>query len=225
MSYNNFYIYNGTVQHLPCSVHNYVFSDINLLQSFKIHAFTIADKNEIGWYYCSSSSTEIDRYVIYNYGDNVWYYGTLSRTAWLDAGIENYPRAVSENYIYKHEDGFNDDGSPMTGVFIESSDFDIGDGEQFTFLRKIIPDFKFLQNTNSGNVNVVVKTRNFPGDTLTVNSTNKITETTQQTFVRGRARQMVLRFESDDDAINDANLSIGWRIGATRIDIRTDGRK
>ena len=225
MSYNNFYIYNGTVQHLPCSVHNYVFSDIDLLQSFKIHAFTIADKNEIGWYYCSSSSTEIDRYVIYNYGDNVWYYGTLSRTAWLDAGIENYPRAVSENYIYKHEDGFNDDGSPMTGVFIESSDFDIGDGEQFTFLRKIIPDFKFLQNTNSGNVNIVVKTRNFPGDTLTVNSTNKITETTQQTFVRGRARQMVLRFESDDDATNDANLSIGWRIGATRIDIRTDGRK
>ena len=113
----------------------------------------------------------------------------------------------------------------MTGVFIESSDFDIGDGEQFTFLRKIIPDFKFLQNTNSGNVNIVVKTRNFPGDTLTVNSTNKITETTQQTFVRGRARQMVLRFESDDDATNDANLSIGWRIGATRIDIRTDGRK
>ena len=114
----------------------------------------------------------------------------------------------------------------MTNVFIESSDFDIGDGEQFTFIRRIIPDFKFIQNANeNGSVNIVVKTRNFPGDSLTTNSTSAIQASTQQAYVRGRARQMVLRFESDDDAENNGNLGIGWRLGATRIDIRTDGRR
>jgi len=226
MSYNNFYLYNGSVQTVPCTVQDYVFSDINLTQSFKINAFTIADKNEVGWFYCSSSSNEIDKYVIYNYAENVWFYGSLSRTAWLDAGIENYPRAVSNGYLYQQETGFDDDGSPMTNVFIESSDFDLGDGEQFTFIQKIIPDFKFLQSSNEdGSVNVVVKTRNYPGDSLSVNSTSSIQASTQQAFVRGRARQMVLRFESDDDAENNGNLGIGWRLGATRIDVRTDGKR
>ena len=225
MSYNNFYVYNGSVQTIPCTVHNYVFGDINLGQSFKFHAFTISDKNEVGWFYCSADSTEIDRYVIYNYIENLWIYGSLTRTAWQDAGIVNYPRAVNGGYLYQQENGFNDDGSPMTNVFIESSDFDIGDGEQFTFIRRIIPDFKFLQNNNAGNVNIVVKTRNFPGDSLTTNSTNAITETTTQAYVRGRARQMVLRFESDDDATNGGNLDIGWRLGATRIDTRPDGKR
>ena len=225
MSYNNFYIYNGNVQTIPCFVHNYVFSDINLGQSFKFNAFTIADKNEVGWFYCSADSTEIDRYVIYNYIENLWIYGSLTRTAWLDAGIENYPRAVNGGYLFQQETGFNDDGSPMTNVFIESSDFDLGDGEQFTFIRRIIPDFKFLQNNNSGNINIVVKTRNFPGDSLTTSSTNPITETTTQAYVRARARQMVLRFESDDDASADGNLDIGWRLGATRIDTRPDGKR
>ena len=225
MSYNNFYVYNGSVQTLPCSVHNYVFSDINLVQSFKINAFTITDKNEVGWFYCSADSTEIDRYVIYNYAENIWFYGSLSRTAWLDSGIVNYPRAVSNGHVFQHETGFNDDGNPMTNVFIESSDFDLGDGQQFSFLQKIIPDFKFLQNDNSGNVNIVVKTRNFPGDSLTVDSTSAIAANTQQAFVRSRARQIVLRFESDDDATANGNLSIGWRLGATRIDVKPDGRR
>jgi len=226
MGYNNFYAYNGSVQTLPCSVHNYVFSDINLTQSFKVNAFTIADKNEVGWFYCSASSSEVDRYVIYNYAEQTWVYGQLSRTAWLDAGIENYPRAVSSGYLYQQEIGFDNDGQPMTNVFIESSDFDVGDGEQFTFIRRIIPDFKFIENNSeNGSVNIVVKTRNFPGDSLITNSTNAIQENTQQAYVRGRARQMVLRFESDDNAANNGNLGIGWRLGATRIDIRTDGRR
>ena len=225
MSYNNFYVYNGSVKHLPCSVHNYVFNDINLTQSFKINAFTIADKNEVGWFYCSSSSSEIDRYVIYNYAENLWFYGQLVRTAWLDSGTENYPRATGSNLLFKHETGFNDDGSPMTNVFIESSDMDIGDGDQFSFIKRIIPDYKFIQDDNNGNVNIVLKTRNFPGDSLTTNSTNAISATTQQVFVRSRSRQMALRFESDDDATNDGNLSIGWRLGATRIDIKPDGKR
>ena len=225
MGYNNFYSYNGSVQTIPCNVHNYVFGDINLVQSFKINAFTIADKNEVGWFYCSADSNEIDRYVIYNYMENLWTYGQLSRTAWLDAGIENFPRAVNGGYLYEQETGFDDDGSPMTNVFIESSDFDIGEGDQFTLIRRIIPDFKFIENQNDGSVNIVVKTRNFPGDSLTTNSTNAISETTQQAYVRGRARQMVLRFESNDDADNNGNLGIGWRLGATRIDIKADGRR
>tara|TARA_R100001460_G_scaffold25181_2_gene50614 strand:- start:783 stop:2651 length:1869 start_codon:yes stop_codon:yes gene_type:complete len=225
MSYNNFYSYNGSVQTLPCSVHNYVFSDINLTQSFKVNAFTIKDKSEVGWFYCSSSSDEVDRYVIYNYVEGVWFYGQLSRTAWLDSGIVNYPRSVSSGYLYQQEVGFNDDGSPMTNVFIESSDLDIGDGNQFSFVKRIIPDYKFLQDDNNGNINIVLKTRNFPGDTLATNSTSAITSSTQQAFVRSRSRQIALRFESDDDANNDGNLSIGWRLGATRIDIKPDGRR
>jgi len=225
MSYNSFYAYNGTVQTLPCSVQNYVFNDINLTQSFKINAFTIKDKNEVGWFYCSSSSDEIDRYVIYNYAEQLWFYGQLVRTAWLDSGIENYPRAVSGGYLFKQESGFNDDGSPMTGVFIESSDFDLDDGEKFAFARRIIPDFKFIEDSNNGSVNIVVKTRNFPGDTLTTNSTNEVSSTTQQSHIRARARQMALRIESNDDATNDGNLSIGWRLGATRIDIKSDGKR
>tara|TARA_R100001082_G_scaffold10953_1_gene5968 strand:+ start:682 stop:2550 length:1869 start_codon:yes stop_codon:yes gene_type:complete len=225
MSYNNFYSYNGSVQTLPCSVHNYVFNDINLIQSFKIHAFTIKDKSEVGWFYCSSGSDEIDRYVIYNYVENIWFYGQLIRTAWLDSGIENYPRAVANSYLFQQEKGFNDDGSPMTNVFIESSDLDIGDGEQFSFLKRIIPDYKFIEDLNSGNVNIVLKTRNFPGDSLATNSTNAVSANTQQVYVRSRSRQIALRFESDDDATNDGNLSIGWRLGATRIDIKPDGKR
>ena len=225
MSYNNFYFYNGSVNTLPCSVHNYVFNDINLSQSFKIHAFTIKDKNEVGWFYCSKNSNTIDRYVIYNYVEQIWFYGQLSRTAWLDSGIENYPRAASNNYIFRQEIGFDDDGSPMTGVFIESSDFDLGDGEQFAFARRIIPDFKFIEDENNCSVNVVVKTRNFPGDSLSTNSTNEVNSSTQQSFIRARARQMALRIESNDDAENNGNLGVGWRLGATRIDIKADGKR
>lgn len=225
MSYNNFYSYNGSVATLPCSVHNYVFTDINLTQSFKINAFTIKDKSEVGWFYCSSGSDEIDRYVMYNYVEGIWFYGQLSRTAWLDSGIENFPRAVMNGYLYQQEKGFDNDGSPMTNVYIESSDLDIGDGEQFSFLKRIIPDYKFIEDKNDGNVNIVLKTRNFPGDSLTINSTNAISSTTQQAYVRSRSRQIALRFESDDDATNDGNLGIGWRLGATRIDIKPDGRR
>ena len=224
MSQNNFYAYNGSVQSLPCSVQNYIFADINLTQSFKINAFTISEKSEIGWFYCSASSNEIDRYVIYNYAEQTWVYGSLSRTAWLDAGIESFPRAVSSGLLYQQETGFDDDGTPMTNVFIESSDFDIGDGEQFSFIRKIIPDFKFLSNSNAGKVNIVVKTRNFPGDSLTTRSTSSIGSTTQQSNIRARGRQAVLRFESDDDDTT-ANTSVGWRLGATRLDVKTDGKR
>jgi hypothetical protein len=225
MDVDNFYVYNGAVQKLPCSVHTYVFTDINLSQSFKNVAFINSQYNEVGWFYCSSSSTEIDRYVAYDYEDGVWIYGQLSRTAWLDQGIVNYPRATANNYVFEHEYGYNDDGSPMTNVFIESSDYDIGDGEQFSFIRRIIPDIRFLSNSEAGKVNIVLKTRDFPGDSLSTSSTNEIGSSTQKSDTRARARQVVLRIESDDDASGTGNNDVGWRLGATRIDIVNDGRR
>ena len=225
MGYDNFYVYNGSVQKVPCSVLSYVFDDLNSGQVYKINAFTNNAHDEIGWFYPSANAVEVDRYVVYDYNDNVWSYGELSRTAWLDEGTVDYPRAVSENYLYEHEFGFNDDGNPMTNVFIESSDFDIGDGEQYAFFSKIIPDIKFLNNSGGGKVNLVLKTRDFPGDTLTTNSTNAIASTTQQAHIRGRARQAVIRLESDDTNTNSSNDDTGWRLGATRLDIKGDGRR
>ena len=223
MSSTNFYAYTGSVQKIPCTVHSYVFSDINFSQSFKTHAFTITEKSEVGWFYCSSSSSEIDRYVIYNYEDNVWYYGQLRRYAWLDSGIEDYPRATFNNYLFQQEDGFNDDGSPMTNVFIESSDFEVGEGEQFAYIQRMFPDFKFLSNSESGKVNIVLKNRNNSGESLSVSSTNSIGATTGQINLRTRSRQAVLRVESDDDSAGNDN--VGWRLGATRLDIKPDGRR
>ena len=225
MSYDNFYIYNGTVQKLPCNVLNYVFSDINDSQAFKIHAFTNTKENEVGWFYPSASSTEIDRYVIYNYQDRVWYYGQLSRTAWLDSGVESFPQATANNLLFQHEVGFNDDGSPMTGVFIESSDFDIGDGNNFQFIRRILPDVRFIEDQNNCSVNLILKTRNANGSSLSTKSTSEVKSDTNQLHIRARGRQAVLRLESNDDATNNGNLSVGWRLGATRMDVKQDGRR
>ena len=224
MGYDNFYVYNGSVQKVPCSVLSYVFDDINSSQAFKFFAFTNTEFDEVGWFYCSADSIEIDRYVVYDYADRVWTYGQISRTAWLDQGTENYPRAVSNGYLYQHEFGYNDDGSPMTDVFIESSDFDLGDGDNFAFIRRIIPDVRFLNNSSGGQVNIVLKTRNFPGESLSTSSTNVVTSSTPQSHVRARGRQAVIRLESDDDDTN-ANDDVGWRLGLLRMDIQGDGRR
>ena len=224
MGYDNFYVYTGSIKKIPCSVLSYVFDDFNSSQAFKVHAFSNTQFDEVGWFYCSAGSTEIDKYVVYNYSEQVWSYGLLERHAWLDAGVEPYPRATLDGYLYEQETGFDADGSPMTNVYIKSSDFDIGDGEQFAFISRIIPDVRFLSNTSGGQVNMVLKTRNFPGDSLSTNSTSVITSSTQQNHVRARARQAVVRLESDDDNV-PANTSTGWRLGATRLDVRPDGRR
>ena len=230
MARDGFYIYNGSVQRLICSVLNYVLDDFNSNQSFKVTAFTNREFNEVGWFYPSSSSEEIDRYVAYNYLEKVWSIGELSRTAWLDDGIFQKPRATgkdsSVNYIYTHEDSDDDDGSPMDNVFIESGDIDVDDGEKFGFVRKIIPDVKFFgDNSSVGQINFVLKTRNFPGDTLSTNSTSDVTSTTQQNYVRARSRQLVFRAQSDDDAATNVRTGFKWRLGANRFEIRPDGKR
>jgi len=230
MARDGFYKYTGSVQRVSCSVLNYVLDDLNTTQSFKIFSFSNKEFNEVGWFYCSGSSNDIDRYVVYNYLENVWSIGELSRTAWLDEGIFNNPLAThgSENssILYNQEDGSDADGSPMDNVFIESGDIDIDEGNQFGFISRIIPDVKFFGSTpTTGQINYVLKTRNYPGESLTVNSTNNVTSTTDQNFVRARARQMVFRVQSDDDADVGVRTGFKWRLGANRFDIRTDGRR
>jgi len=225
MGYDSFYVYNGAVQKIPCTVLSYVFDNLNANQVFKVFGFSNSEFNEVGWYYPSGSNLNIDKYVVYNYAEQVWTIGELTRTAWLDKGIVDYPRATEGQYLYEHEFGYDADGSPMTNVFIESSDFDIGDGESFGFVRRIIPDIKFLSNSDAGQVNAVLKTRNYPGDTLTTASTSVIESNTSKADVRARARQIVFRLESNDDAGDSGNSDVGWRLGATRLDIQTDGRR
>ena len=230
MDRKGFYVYNGSVQPVDCSVHSYVFDDINESQNFQFFALLNRQFNEVGWFYNSSDSDLPDRYVTYNYVDKVWSIGKLARTAWLDEGVENNPRAAGEAsssyYIYDHETGNDADGSPMTEVYIESADFDIGEGENFQFVRRMIPDVSFTGTGGSGQqINTVLKTRNYPGDSLATDSTTAFTATTTKIDMRARARQAVVRFESDDDADEGIQLGVGFRIGGTRLDIRPNGRR
>jgi len=225
MAVDNFYVYTGTVQKVPCTVLSYVFNDINVSEVYKFHAFLNEEFNEVGWFYTSSDGSEIDRYVSYNYEINAWAYGQLTRTAWLDSGTEPYPRATANNYLYEHEFGYDDDGSPMTNVYVESSDIDLDEGEQFSYISKLIPDVRFLNNAGGGQINFVLKTRNAPGETLATKSTNAVTSTASKVDLRSRSRQAAFRFESDDDASYPGNTNTGWRLGNNRIEVKPDGKR
>ena len=230
MDRSGFYNYNGTVSRVPCSVHNYVFNDFNQNQSFKVFGYLNRQFNEVGWFYPSGSSTEIDRYVVFNYQEQIWYYGQLTRFAWLDEGVQPYPRATgtdTSNYIYRHETGNDNDGTPMDNVYIELADFSLdGIGNAYTQVQNAIPDVRFLGNGGSDQVvNFVLKTRNYPNETLTTKSTSQVTQSTQKVDLRGRARQAVVRLESDDDASTEARLGVGWRLGDMRLNTRPDGRR
>ncbi|HAW77069.1 MAG TPA: hypothetical protein DCW74_15200, partial [Alteromonas australica] len=189
MDKKGFYTYNGSVVPLPCTVHSFVFDDINEEQVFQVFGFLNKQFNEVGWFYCTSGSTTIDRYVVFNYVEGTWAIGELSRTAWLDEGIVAFPRAAGfaddRNYIYSHETGHDDDGAPMDNVFIESADFDIGDGEEFQFIRRFIPDVKFTGDSGSTQtLNVVLKARDFPGQSLTTDQTTAFTASTTKVDTR-----------------------------------------
>jgi len=219
MDEDNFYIYEGGVQSLPCTVRAYVFDDFNYSQVYKVFAAKNAKFNEVTWFYCSSSSTEIDRYVTYNYLDKVWHIGNMDRTAWIDIGSSTVAplAAGTNNYLYDHETGSNADGSAMT-AFVESADFDAGDGNQFMFINRIIPDVLFYGSSTDPTVTYSIKTRNYPLGTLTTATTASVGSSTGVSNVRARARQMRVRVESTDED----NL---WRLGDTRFDIRQDGRR
>jgi len=219
MDRENFYAYTGKLQVIPCTVLRHVFDDINLQQSFKFFAASNRMFDEVFWFYVSGDSTEIDRYVKYNYTENTWDIGSLVRTAWVDYGIHDNPRATGSvsgtQFVYTHETGQNDDGSAMTS-FIESADFDLGDGNEFMFLNRLIPDVSL--NSSDASVQYIIKTRNFPGQSLTTNSTNTVTSSTDQSFLRARTRQAVVRIESN-------TADVAWTLGDLRLDLRKDGRR
>jgi hypothetical protein len=233
-SKTGFNFYNGSVQRLPCTVQEYVFNDIDLNQSFKSFMSINSRYNEIWFFYPSieDGTGEISRYVTYNYLEQTWAIGSMTRYGWLDAGIEDLPIAAAQssgqNLLYNHETGYDDGLEPMSGVYIESADIDISAGEYDVFMKKIIPDMAFVTETGVSNnpaMNIVVKRRNFPGQSLITDSTTKVTPTSTFTNLRTRARQVVFRFESDDD--NDVNDQKGykWRLGSTRVDLQQSGRR
>ena len=230
MDRKGFYNYSGEIKPVPCSVHNYVFSDLNEGQSYKVFGFLNKQFDEVGWFYPSGSSTEIDRYVVYNYTEQVWTIGQLERFAWLDEGIIESPRATgktsSGNYLYAHETGNDADGSAMADVFIESSDLDIQDGDYFSSISRVIPDVKFTGTGGTDQtINFILKTRDYPGESLTTNTTQNVTGTTTKFDTRLRARQMTFRVESDDDNSIEKQLGVGWRLGDTRMDVKPSGRR
>ena len=236
MGVDKFYKYDGRVQTLNCDLRRHVFQNFNTLQPQQVYAGTNEGFNEIWWFYCSSNSNEIDSYVIYNYLENIWYYGTMGRTAWLDSGLLPYPIAATYNYeLVQHEDGINaTDLGTTTAISanISSSEFDIGDGHNFGFVWRVLPDLTFSDSVTSptGAEPVVTMTlygltNSGSGSTSSADapvagsSTYSITEEfTGQIYTRMRGRQMIFKIESNQ-------IGTTWQLGAPRIDIRQDGRR
>ena len=231
MGQEEFYTYSGAVQRIPCTVRDYVFSDFNFFQKEKVTASSNTAFGEIWWFYPSSSSSENDRYVVFNYQQNLWYYGTMDRTVWLDRGINADPIAAApDHYLYNHEIGF-DDGStdPVTAISarIESSQIDMGDGDHFLFMSKMIPDLTFRDSTASlPSATMTLQARNYPGGLYLQTQAKAVTRTatvpleqwTNQVNLRLRGRAFSLKLESTD-------TGVGWRLGTPRVDIRPDGRR
>lgn len=237
MGVDKFYVYDGRVQTLPCTLRQYVFSDINLDQAEQVFASTNEGYNEIWWFYCSANSTTVDKYVVYNYLEKTWYYGTMARTAWLDSPLRATPTAAAyDGKIVYHEVGV-DDGSvdPPVAIdaYIQSADFNIGDGHNYGFVWRMIPDLTFdNSNVASPTAYYTLKPRQNPGSNYNVESESPITSVnnysgqrtytvqqfTQILYVRVRGRQMAFRVGSD-------TLGVAWQLGAPAIDIRPDGRR
>ena len=237
MGVDKFYMYSGRVETLPCTLRSYVYNDINIAQASQFFAGTNEGFNEIWWYYCSASSDTIDKYVVYNYLERVWYYGTLNRTAWLDSPLRVEPMATTYgNQLVYHETGV-DDGttnppSPIT-CFVQSSDFDIGDGHNFGFVWRLIPDVTFDGSTvNAPALDFTVRPRQFPGSNYGNSNNPEVVSTvsyagqrtynvqqfTEQVYVRIRGRQMAFKVGSD-------TLGTAWQLGIPRIEVRPDGRR
>lgn len=223
MGSSEFYAYTGRVENLPCSVRDYVFDDFNQEQVLKVTGALNSANTEIWWFYPSANSETNDRYVVFNYGEKVWYYGALNRTAWIDRGIFDNPIAAStDHYLYLQEIGF-DDGStnPASAIsaYIESSPLDLDDGQQFMFIGRLLPDLSFLNSTAAiPTATFTTRVRNFQQGNFTSSSVNTFTTSTEQIFLRLRGRQMTIKVDSDGTGVT-------WRLGTQRYDIRPDGRR
>ena len=223
MGSDKFYIYNGRIDTLPCTLRDHVFDNINFDALRYVYAGTIEAYNEVWWFYPSANSNINDSYVVYNYKDNLWFYGSLNRSAWLDANLRQFPQSIESEKIYDHERGVDADGSAMTS-FITSSDFDIADGEKFTLVRRILPDLDFTgSNAVEPSVKMTVTPRDFSGSPHRTEEDKNVIETSvgvysNQIFLRARARQIGFKITSD-------TLGTTWKLGSPRLDGRPDGRR
>ena len=245
MGRDRFYTYSGRVDTLPCTLRQYIFTDLNYTQSALIFAGVNNKFTEIIWFYPSAASDEIDRYVVFNYLENIWYYGQLERTAWIDSGVFNNPVGLDNGWVYQHENGTND-GQPLGAAplpitsYIQSADIDISDGDKYMLIRRVIPDINFRGSTTNNEVtgdpiipeaDITVGVRNFPGaapsytnqegqltgDTI-VTATATVDEYTNQVFIRARGRQMSFKIGSD-------TVGTQWQLGLPRVDARPDGTR
>jgi hypothetical protein len=238
MGIDKFYKYDGSVATLRCDLRQYVFSDINLSQAYQAFSGINEAFNEVWWFYCSANSTTVDKYVIYNYLEDIWYYGTMERTAWIGADVSDYPVAATYSYnLVNHEVGV-DDAQTATpeplNAYIETAEWDVGDGDHFTFIRRVLPDVTFrastgaltpqltltikpMKNAGSGFNSPLSEGGNSAAPVVRI-AQAPIEEFTGQVFIRVRGRQFVLRYESDQ-------LGTAWQAGATRVDVKQDGRR
>lgn len=223
MGNSEFYAYTGRVENLPCSVRDYVFDDFNQDQALKVAGALNSANTEIWWFYPSANSENNDRYVVFNYGEKAWYYGTLPRTAWIDRGIFDNPLAASsDHYLYFQEVEFDDgstDPASAISAYVQSSPIDLGDGQQFMFISRMLPDLSFLNSTAaSPTATFTTAVRNYQQGSFNPSTASVFTSSTEQFFLRLRGRQMTMRVGSD-------GLGTTWRLGLPRYDVRPDGRR
>ena len=234
MGIDNFYVYSGGTQQLPCPVKNKIFNNFNYSQREKVYAAVNSEYSEIIWFYPSLDNSIVnggdgqnDKYVIYNYKEQVWYYGNLPRTAWIDRSLRPYPIATQSNIIYNQEFDYDDDGSAMSS-FIESAPLTIGDGNEFSLVQRILPDLTF-EGSLTGSApaaNFSLKTKNFPGtnfnetdtETATRIATTPVEQYTNQLFLRARGRSFALRIDS-------SSTGTKWKLGTPRVELKRDGRQ
>lgn len=230
MGVDKFYLYDGRVQTLPCDLRRYVFSDINTVQGLQVFAGTSEGFNEVWWFYCSANSTTVDRYVVYNYLEKVWYYGTMARTAWSDSGLRSYPQSADyNNRILNQEYGVDDnagDSIAAIDAYIESAEFDIDDGDRFMYVYRTVPDLTFTGSTPDTEPEVTFsiypkKSSGSPADTPAADSVvaadYPVDEYTSQIYTRFRGRQAYIKVRSN-------KIGTTWQLGAPRLDMKQDGR-
>lgn len=238
MGVDKFYKYDGRIQTMRCDLRQYIFSDINNNQLEQVFSGTNEGFNEVWWFYCSANSADVDKYVVYNYAEDIWYYGTMARTAWLDSGLRNYPLAATYSHnLVDHELGVDDNetGNPAPiAASIGSSEFDIDDGHNFGFVWRVIPDLTFRGSTdgttpqctmslipliNSGSGYTDPRsTANTSSATIQRTASAPVEEFTGQLYMRVRGRQMIFKVESN-------RIGTTWQLGAPRLDIKSDGRR
>jgi hypothetical protein len=237
MGIDKFYMYDGRAQPLPCNLRKFVFNDFNTAQYRQVFSGTVEAYHEVWWFYCSAESDTADRYVVYNYLDNIWYYGTMDRTAWLDSGLRDYPLAATySNNLVNQEEGVDDNelgASTPIHAYASTAEFDLDDGHQFNFIWRVLPDITFdgsttespsavmtllpMQNSGSG-YNSPASVGGSNNGTITRSAVLPIEKFTEQLNTRVRGRQMTMKIESTEAGVT-------WQLGSPRLDMRPDGRR